>query len=175
LNGKIIAEQIGAQIFIDGWAMVAPGNPELAADLSKRAGFCACKNNHHLVRVCQEDLTVLPFDPCPYAGKFSSTLADRIDHPSSILIERDADPIANSGNIAFHIPLFQPAPQPADELTCFGFHGQKPSLSTDYKSFQGMAQSLSISRFFCCTIPTIWRFSGRGRRGCHHIRIRFPG
>jgi len=37
LNGKIIAEQIGAQIFIDGWAMVAPGNPELAADLAKRA------------------------------------------------------------------------------------------------------------------------------------------
>ena len=31
LNGKIIAEQIGAQIFIDGWAMVAPGNPELGA------------------------------------------------------------------------------------------------------------------------------------------------
>ncbi|MFN2232761.1 MAG: ADP-ribosylglycohydrolase family protein, partial [Anaerolineales bacterium] len=30
LNGKIIAEQIGAQIFIDGWAMVAPGDPELA-------------------------------------------------------------------------------------------------------------------------------------------------
>ena len=37
LNGKLIAEQIGAQIFIDGWAMVAPGNPELAADLAKRA------------------------------------------------------------------------------------------------------------------------------------------
>jgi ADP-ribosylglycohydrolase len=37
LNGKIIAEQIGAQIFIDGWAMVAPGNAELAADLAKRA------------------------------------------------------------------------------------------------------------------------------------------
>jgi len=37
LNGKIVAEQIGAQIFIDGWAMVAPGNPELAADLARRA------------------------------------------------------------------------------------------------------------------------------------------
>jgi ADP-ribosylglycohydrolase len=37
LNGKIIAEQIGAQIFIDGWAMIAPGNPELAADLAGRA------------------------------------------------------------------------------------------------------------------------------------------
>ncbi|MBW8012860.1 MAG: ADP-ribosylglycohydrolase family protein [Chloroflexi bacterium] len=37
MNGAIIAEQIGAQIFIDGWAMVAPGNPDLAADLAKRA------------------------------------------------------------------------------------------------------------------------------------------
>ncbi|KAI1085145.1 ADP-ribosylation/Crystallin J1 [Whalleya microplaca] len=37
-NGKTIAEQIGAQIFIDGWAMVAPGNPELAARLAEAAG-----------------------------------------------------------------------------------------------------------------------------------------
>jgi ADP-ribosylglycohydrolase len=37
LNGKTVAEQIGAQIFIDGWAMVAPGDPEFAADLAKRA------------------------------------------------------------------------------------------------------------------------------------------
>ena len=36
-NGKTIAEQIGAQIFIDGWAMVAPGNPELAARLARDA------------------------------------------------------------------------------------------------------------------------------------------
>jgi len=38
LNGKMIAEQIGAQIFVDGWAMIAPGDPELAADLARRAG-----------------------------------------------------------------------------------------------------------------------------------------
>ena len=37
-NGKVISEQIGAQIFIDGWAMVAPGDPEFAADLARRAG-----------------------------------------------------------------------------------------------------------------------------------------
>lgn len=36
-NGRIVAEQIGAQIFIDGWAMVAPGDPALAADLARRA------------------------------------------------------------------------------------------------------------------------------------------
>lgn len=37
-NGKTVAEQIGAQIFIDGWAMVAPGNPKLAAYLAQQAG-----------------------------------------------------------------------------------------------------------------------------------------
>lgn len=37
LNGKTISEQIGAQIFIDGWGMVAPGNPTFAADLAQRA------------------------------------------------------------------------------------------------------------------------------------------
>lgn len=38
LNGKVVSEQIGAQIFIDGWAMICPGNPERAADLARRAG-----------------------------------------------------------------------------------------------------------------------------------------
>ncbi|MGH2561198.1 MAG: ADP-ribosylglycohydrolase family protein, partial [Thermomicrobiales bacterium] len=37
LNGQVLAEQIGAQIFIDGWAMVAPADPARAADLARRA------------------------------------------------------------------------------------------------------------------------------------------
>ena len=37
-NSQVVAEQIGSQIFIDGWAMVAPGDPALAADLACRAG-----------------------------------------------------------------------------------------------------------------------------------------
>jgi ADP-ribosylglycohydrolase len=37
MNGPIVAQQIGSQIFIDGWAMVAPGDPALAADLAARA------------------------------------------------------------------------------------------------------------------------------------------
>ena len=37
MNGKVVAEQIGAQIFIDGWAMVSPGDPEHAAELARRA------------------------------------------------------------------------------------------------------------------------------------------
>ena len=38
LNGSRVAEQIGAQIFIDGWAMISPGNPAQAADFARRAG-----------------------------------------------------------------------------------------------------------------------------------------
>ncbi|KAM0252544.1 hypothetical protein ACHAQJ_007676 [Trichoderma viride] len=38
INGRTVAEQIGAQIFIDGWALVAPGNPGLAAKLARAAG-----------------------------------------------------------------------------------------------------------------------------------------
>ena len=38
MNGKVVAEQIGSQIFIDGWGMVAAGDPELAADLAAKAG-----------------------------------------------------------------------------------------------------------------------------------------
>ncbi len=37
LNGQTVAEQIGAQIFIDGWGMVCPGDPERAADFARRA------------------------------------------------------------------------------------------------------------------------------------------
>jgi ADP-ribosylglycohydrolase len=37
-NGKTVAEQIGAQIFIDGWAMISPGNPGQAARFAEAAG-----------------------------------------------------------------------------------------------------------------------------------------
>ena len=37
LNGQVVAEQIGAQIFIDGWGMISPGDPQQAAELSRRA------------------------------------------------------------------------------------------------------------------------------------------
>lgn len=38
LNGQTVAEQIGAQIFIDGWGLISPGDPMQAADFARRAG-----------------------------------------------------------------------------------------------------------------------------------------
>lgn len=37
LNGKTVAEQIGAQIFIDAFGLVAPGKPKLAAEMARKA------------------------------------------------------------------------------------------------------------------------------------------
>ena len=37
LNGLVVSEQIGSQIFIDGWGLIAPGAPRLAAELARRA------------------------------------------------------------------------------------------------------------------------------------------
>ncbi|NJN15073.1 MAG: ADP-ribosylglycohydrolase family protein [Oscillochloris sp.] len=37
LNGPIVAEQIGAQIFSDGWAMVCPHDPDGAVVLARAA------------------------------------------------------------------------------------------------------------------------------------------
>ena len=37
LNGPVVAEQIGAQIFIDGWGLICPGDPEQAVELAGRA------------------------------------------------------------------------------------------------------------------------------------------
>jgi len=34
---KVVAEQVGAQIFIDGWTLAAPAKPALAAELAGKA------------------------------------------------------------------------------------------------------------------------------------------
>src|SRR5690606_34961888 len=36
-NGKAVAEQIGGQIFIDVWGLIAPGTPQLAAEYAAKA------------------------------------------------------------------------------------------------------------------------------------------
>lgn len=45
LNGKVVAEQIGGQIFSDIWGIVAPNNPLLAADFAERASSVSHDGN----------------------------------------------------------------------------------------------------------------------------------
>lgn len=44
-NGATVAEQIGGQIFIDGWGLVSPGNPELASLLAGKAASVSHDGN----------------------------------------------------------------------------------------------------------------------------------
>jgi ADP-ribosylglycohydrolase len=41
LNGATVAEQIGGQIFIDTWGMIAPGDYQLAAEFARKAASVA--------------------------------------------------------------------------------------------------------------------------------------
>ena len=61
-NGQVVAEQIGAQIFIDGWAMVAPGDPELAADFARRAASVSAPGAAMLSlrSACHRVISVMP-------------------------------------------------------------------------------------------------------------------
>ena len=44
-NGIFMAEQIGGQIFVDTWGLVAPGNPTLAAKLARNAASATHDGN----------------------------------------------------------------------------------------------------------------------------------
>ncbi|MUG68545.1 MULTISPECIES: ADP-ribosylglycohydrolase family protein [Paenibacillus] len=44
-NGAAVAEQIGGQIFIDTWGLIAPGNPKLAAEYAAKAASVSHDGN----------------------------------------------------------------------------------------------------------------------------------
>lgn len=45
LNGSTVAEQIGGQIFIDVWGLIAPGNPQKAAKYAEKAASVSHDGN----------------------------------------------------------------------------------------------------------------------------------
>ena len=84
-NGAAVAEQIGGQIFIDPWGLIAPGNPALAAEYAQKAagvthggngvygGMCvaaaiaAAFTERDIRKVIETALAVIPHD-CDYAA-----------------------------------------------------------------------------------------------------------
>ncbi len=99
-NTMAVAEQIGGQIFIDTWGLVAPGDPALAAKLAAKAAsvthdrngiyggvFVACAISLAFIeqdirQVIEKALAFIPSD-CEYARTVRSVLEYHDLHPGS--------------------------------------------------------------------------------------------
>ncbi len=99
-NGAATAEQIGGQIFIDPWGLVAPGDPALAAKLAREAAsvthdgnavyggiFIACCISLAFVEteidaILDRALTFIPKD-CEYARVVNCVRAFHREHPEN--------------------------------------------------------------------------------------------
>lgn len=100
VNGAAVAEQIGGQIFIDTWGLVAPGNLDLAAELAAKAAsvthggngiyggvFVACAISAAFVerdirKVLEMALAKIPAD-CEYTRAVRAVMAFHDEHPAS--------------------------------------------------------------------------------------------
>lgn len=97
-NGATIAEQIGGQIFIDTWGLVAPGNPDLAAKYARAAASVTHDGNGIyggiFIAVCislafvendvntiiEKALQYIPED-CEYTRVVRAVMDYHADHP----------------------------------------------------------------------------------------------
>ncbi|GAA1861791.1 ADP-ribosylglycohydrolase family protein [Asanoa iriomotensis] len=80
-NGLVVAEQVGAQIFVEGFAMTRPGDPEAAADLVERAARVSHDGESvHAARVVAALV----------AGAFTETDMDKLLDVATGLIPADS-------------------------------------------------------------------------------------
>ncbi|MFN3683582.1 MAG: ADP-ribosylglycohydrolase family protein [Fimbriimonadaceae bacterium] len=90
LNGRTVAEQIGAQIFIDGWGMVNPGDPERAAAMGEQAARVSHDGEAVLAAKVVAAMVALAFDAPPLEKLLEHSL--RVI-PADSLIRRIADDV----------------------------------------------------------------------------------
>lgn len=99
-NGAETAEQIGGQIFIEGWGLAAPCNPGLAAEFARKAAsvthggngvyggmfIAACVSEAFretdIRKIIRAGLGVIPED-CAYAGVVNAVLRYHDSNPGS--------------------------------------------------------------------------------------------
>jgi ADP-ribosylglycohydrolase len=98
-NGAAVAEQIGGQIFIDTWGLIAPDNPQLAAEYARKAAsvshggngvyggmfIAACISaaftEMRVETIIERGLSVIPQD-CEYAKMSRQVIAFYQVHPA---------------------------------------------------------------------------------------------
>ena len=90
LNGRTVAEQIGAQIFIDGWGMVNPGDPERAAAMAEAAARVSHDGEAVLAAKVVAAMVALAFEAPPLDRLLEGALAVI---PADCLIRRLADDV----------------------------------------------------------------------------------
>lgn len=99
-NGSTVAEQIGGQIFIDTWGLVAPGNPDLAAKFAKEAASVTHDGNavyggifvavciswafveKDICRIIEKGLSYIP-ETCEYARVVRAVMAYHEENPEN--------------------------------------------------------------------------------------------
>ncbi|ANE45173.1 crystallin [Paenibacillus swuensis] len=99
-NGKAVAEQIGGQIFIDVWGLIAPGNPRLAAEYAEKiasvshdgngkyggmfiaACIAAAFNTKDMGNILNAGLSVIP-DDCEFTRMTKAVMEYHREHPEN--------------------------------------------------------------------------------------------
>ncbi len=99
-NGAAVAEQIGGQIFIDTWGLIAPGNPRLAADYAGKMASVSHGGNgiyggqfmaaciaqafveQDMQNVIEAGLSVIPAD-CEYRRMADAVIAFHQGHQAN--------------------------------------------------------------------------------------------
>jgi len=99
-NGKTVAEQIGGQIFIDVWGLIAPGQPRLAAEYAEKSASVSHDGNgkyggmfiaaciaaafveKDMERILEAGLSVIPED-CEYARMARDVMRFYRRHPEN--------------------------------------------------------------------------------------------
>jgi ADP-ribosylglycohydrolase len=80
-NGRVVAEQVGAQIFVEAWAMACPGDPERAAALAAQAATVSHDG---------EALNAARVVAALVAHAFVEADVDRLLDTATALIDRDS-------------------------------------------------------------------------------------
>ncbi|HEX7066058.1 MAG TPA: ADP-ribosylglycohydrolase family protein [Bacillales bacterium] len=105
-NGAVVAEQIGGQIFIDVWGLIAPGNPQLASEYAEKIASVSHDGNgkyggmfiaaciaeafveQDIKKIMKAGLSVIP-DDCEYTRVTEAIMAFYEQNPGNWKACRD--------------------------------------------------------------------------------------